>query len=383
MNLCRPFWKACLLSVVFLSFLYINVLAEQELVLAELDPESTHFGAFNSFKHTLLLISLEQNGKRPFGCLPNQYIFYNYRAEEYFAIFAGNVKINSDYTKVFRTKIHTLGGISPKNQKEWKRQARTLMKAFNISSQTMERGKMKSTNSSTVCWQQPELMDLHNKSLSSYPYLAANLCKSTWCSELYWVDSSHIKFWIHLDPKEFHLIRLNTETGGIKYEKHGPVFYRSEMRQMNAPRANLVTEENMSKNMIVLTSKKDKNIRLSWKSVKNGKIRVSLRRSKIDKTAVNDVRKKIDELVRKKRIPQALQLIKFAFWLDPENTDIKIERLKVYASLLLLEKIYDSLKNDFSQLERFNACQKLHLEKSFEILWKRNDFIKNFKEICS
>lgn len=375
--------KIIILSTAVFFFLSQGLIAKQELILVELNPSSARLGVFNSYQHKLLLVSIVNKDKRLFDCLPNKYLIYSYKTEDFYEVLAGNLKVNSDFSKIFRTKIHTLGGVDQSNRKELTRRIRELMAGFNVSPQTMEAGKMISFDNSTVCWQQPELLSIQNKVLKSFPYLVANLCKKIWCSELYWVNSSRMQFWVQINPKEFHLVSLDINTGIVDYKKHGPAFFHSELVQMNAPRENLITQKNMVGKTIMLDSGKGKNIKISWTKAKNGKITVTLRRDSSNKQAVKNIKIKISNLIKQKKIPQALQLIKFAFWLDPGNTEVKMERLKAFASLLLLGKFYYSLQHDFMESELFGACQKLHLDQAFRNLWKKEEFIQRFKKICS
>ena len=383
MTVFRLLKKTAFLLAVVVLIVYGNVSAQQVMILSEHDPKGTQFSAFNSYQHKLLLVSLIQKEKSPFQCLPNNYLFYDFGKEDFFEITAGNLKIDNTYTKLLSTKIHTLGGVTKKNQKEWEKRIKNLLQELNVSAQTLEQGKMISQDKSLICWQQPELINLLDKTKKTFPILAANLCKSSWCSELYWKDSQHMQFWVQIDPKKYHLMRLNTKSGKSEFIKEGPKFSLAMMKQANAPRDDLVTDKNMAGKSVVLTSRNGKNVRLVWKKLKNGRIQVSLQRAKKDDLAARRIQTKIAKKIKQKRIPEGLQLIKFALWLDPDNRLIKIQRLEAYASLLMVDELFKSLKTDFSKTQRFSACQKLHIEDTFKNLWKRENFIRQFKENCS
>ena len=383
MTVFRLLKKTAFLLAVLVLIVCGNVSAQQVMILSEHDPKGTQFSAFNSYQHKLLLVSLIQKEKSPFQCLPNNYFFYDFGKEDFFEITAGNLKIDNTYTKLLSTKIHTLGGVTKKNQKEWEKRIKNLLQELNVSAQTLEQGKMISQDKSLICWQQPELIHLLDKTKKTFPILAANLCKSSWCSELYWKDSQHMQFWVQIDPKKYHLMRLNTKSGESEFIKEGPKFSLAMMKQANAPRDDLVTDKNMAGKSVVLTSRNGKNVRLVWKKLKNGRIQVSLQRAKNDDLAARRIQTKIAKKISQKRIPEGLQLIKFALWLDPDNRSIKIQRLEAYASLLMVNELFKSLKTDFSKTQRFSACQKLHIEDTFKNLWKRENFIKQFKENCS
>ncbi len=360
----------------------ISASAKQEFILDEINPANRRFSAFNSYKYNLLLIALTQKNQKPFNCEPNRYIFYDYGTEDYFEIQAGNLKLNSNYSKIFLTKIHSIGRMDQYQSTEWKKAIKILLDKMNISSQTMESSKMESNDGMMACWQQPQMLNMRNNKPTSFHFLAANLCKHAWCSELYWTDSDNIQFWVQLNPKKIQLIRLNTNNSVHEFIKQSPPFYKKSFPQLNAPRDNLVTPDNLSGKTIILTSANKRKVVFTWKELSTGKIRISLFRDKDDKIAAQKTKNKIKKLLNLRQIPQAFQMIKYGFWLEPENTDIKMERLKAYASLLLFDEFFKSLKNDFSNEERFSACQKLHMEKSIRDFWKQDSFSKKFEQIC-
>ncbi|MBU3917887.1 hypothetical protein KKA14_20360, partial [bacterium] len=306
---------------------------------------------------------------------------------EYYEISASNLKINSDYTSIFTTKVVALGRATSNKDLEWKHKANSLIKNLNVSAETLEASEMRSHDGNMVCWQQPGLADIHGNHLISYPLLAANFCDNSWCGEFYWTGSNSIQFWAQIHPRKYQLILLDTKSGTYEFKKQVPVSKRKTFPQLNAPRENLVTEKNISGHLIPLSSIQGNNIRISWNKLKNNKIRVSLSRNKFDaKTAINTT-PKISKKIDQKEIPQALQLIKFALWLDPGNINIKTERLRAYWSLLLFDNLFESLKEDFTKEERFSACQKLHVETSlrtdmFRIRFQKQ-FDKNFDKICN
>ena len=139
---------------------FSDVKADDFLTLDEINPETSRLGVFNSFKHRLLLVAITKKNNSPFDCQPNRYIFYDYKKEKYFEILAGNLKISSDYSKMIKTKIHTIVSTAPDNSTEWKENVKNLLEAMNISSETMEKGKSLSTDGTAACWQQPALVDL-------------------------------------------------------------------------------------------------------------------------------------------------------------------------------------------------------------------------------
>lgn len=375
-------FKTFILLLVLVYLSTAPVLALQTLVLDELNPDTKNLSAFNSFKHHLLILAITKKNKSPFDCQENKYVFYDYRDNVYFEILAGNLKINGDYSKIFKTKIHSLGVMPVRNKGEWKKNVQTLLANLNVSSQTLESGKIKSSDGTMSCWQQPEVMTLSPKKTKTYPFLAANLCKNSWCSELYWLNSSSIQFWIQIKPKEYHLIRLNTKTGVHQFQKTSSKFYQKKPLQLNAPRDNLVTDKNIEKGQFVISSQKNKGIKLLWSTQKNGRIKATLVREHLDKKASNKVQKQIHQYVDNRQYTEAFQLLKFGFWLNPENKELKLERLRIYASLLQLDGFFNSLQSDFNESDRFYACQQMHLDNSLKNLWKQKSFSNKFKKIC-
>lgn len=355
--------------------------ARQEFSIAEVNPKLTDVGIFNSYEHKLILISLVQKSNSNFSCLPNHYFFYDYQKENIYEIFAGNLKVNSNFTYIFRTKIHSLANAHSNNTQQWLKAAKKLMNTFNISSQTMDVGKLQGKNS-VLCWQQPELLSIDSQLIRPFNFLVANLCKDQWCSDLYWKNSNTIQFWIHLNPNDYHLIRLNTKSGSFEYQTHRPKFQRASMIQENAPRNNLVTKENFSAHSVRLSSSQNKDIEITWNQLKNGNLKISLIRQKIDLKSAEKIKERISGFVQKKELSNALLLIRFAYWLTPKNESLKFERLKIFASMIQLDPFYHSLEHDFKKLEQFTICKKLHIDPSFRHLWKNSRFINKFNKIC-
>ncbi|MBT3225422.1 MAG: hypothetical protein HN580_10870 [Deltaproteobacteria bacterium] len=359
------------------------VVAKQEMHLAELNPEKTALGVFNSYKHKILLISLVQIHKPSFNCLPNQYLFYDYGTENYFEIHAGNLKISSDYTRIFLTRIHSLSGIHPKNKLEWKKALTMLSKALKVPFTLISAAQQKSLKFNRICWQQPELLNIQNRLIRSYSYLAANLCENEWCSELYWTGPKNIQFWIHEKPQTYQLVNLNIEKGITTVKTQSKKFVRTHMTQLNAPRENLINSESLAGKTLVLKKNKKNSVTLVWRKGKTGRVYVTLTREGHDLKAAQRVQNEFALQIKSKQVRHALQTAEFSLWLDPRNQNLKIERLKAFVSLALMSQFYDSLKTDFSKSDRFAVCQKLHLEPSIRHLWKKDAFVHRFKEICA
>lgn len=374
--------KPILFFPVLLMLCLQTSVAEQVITLDEVHPKQTGFAAFNSFKHGLLLVAFTQKNIEPFDCLPNRYVFYDFKNEDYFEILAGNLLINGNYTKIFRTTIHTIGKLHEKNSGEWRKRIQSVMEKLNVSSETMESGKTSSSDGITSCWQQPEVVDLETRNETSFPFLAANLCKYSWCSEFYWVDNETIQLWVQLKPDEFHRIRMNTINGSHEFNDKTGRFYKKTFVQSNAPRANLVDEKNLEEGSFTISSRKGHGIRLVWKKRTNGKINVSLVREGKDSEACRKIASRINKQLRRKQYAEALQTVKFGFWLDPDDRNLKVTRLKVHASLLLVDSFFKHLTEDFTDRERFSVCQELHMDPALKNLWKQKHFAQTFKEKC-
>jgi len=360
----------------------VPVIAKQEMHLADLSPEKTALGVFNSYKHKIILISLVQIHKPSFTCLPNQYFLYNYGTESFFEIHAGNLKISSDFTRIFLTRIHSLSDIHPKNKLEWDKALTMLSKALKVPVALVSVAHQKSQKFNRICWQQPELITVQNRLLRSYPYLAANLCENEWCSELYWTGPKNIQFWVHETPKTYQLVNLNIEEGITTVKTHSKKFIRTHIPQLNAPRENLINSESITGKTLVLKKRKNNRVTLVWRKGKTGRINVILTREGDDRKAAQRVQNEFAMQIKNKQVHQALQTAEFSLWLDPHNQKLKIERLKAFVSLSLMNRFYESLKFDFSKSDRFAVCQKLHLEPAIRHLWKKDGFAHRFKEIC-
>ncbi len=357
--------------------------ARQEMRLAELNPDKTALGVFHSYKHQILLIALVQTDKQSFNCLPNHYYLYNYGTERYFEISAGNLKINSDFSRIFRTKVHFLSGVQLSKGQERDQVLKMLSRALKIPVDLIAAAQQKSSKPDRICWQQPELLDMQNRRLRAYPFLSANLCQSQWCSELYWKSPSHIRLWIHNKPKQFQLIELDVDKSTFSVKAKSARFVRQNMQQLNAPRENLFNSQTLNGKTLLLKKGSGSNVRLEWHKETSGLIIVTLIRKGADVKAADQEQSRFQRLVKKKAFSEALQSAEFALWLDPKNQTIKIDRMKVFLSMSLMSRFFKSLEKDFLSSDRFKACQKLHLDPSIRRFWKNDAFVKRFKEICS
>lgn len=374
-----------LCAALFFIFILLagqQVHAKQELVLGEINPQKTHLGVFNSFKHHLLIVAFSQKNSQPFDCQANRYILYDFKSETISEILAGNLKISSDYTKIFQTRIHTIGSMPVEDPAEWKSTIRHLINSLGISPQTMEDGKMRSSDETSSCWQQPQLHTLKSNQITSYPYLVANLCRYAWCNELYWLDETNVQFWVQIKPKEFHLIKLNTLTGTHEFKNSASRFVKKEVIQANAPRDNLINEKNIKQGSFFLNSSTKNQIALNWKQQANKKIKVVLTRNGKNQKAAIKINQHIKSMLVQKQYTSLFQLLDFGFWLAPDDKELKLTRLKVYASMMQLERFFNSLSNDFDQEERFAVCQKLHIDQSLSNLWKHKTFSNQYKKLC-
>lgn len=350
--------------------------------LAEIDPEKTEFNAYFSHKYFQLLVSFINKTPKEFDCQPNQYFFYDLKKDHLHEEGGGNLVVNSNFSHYITTKIHTLGAPLKSNKKKWKNDIKKLIDTFDIAALTLEHGKLSSQNNRTQCWQQPVLKNISHESIQQLPYLMANMCRGYWCSDLYWTEKSSIRFWSHIDPKVFHLIELNLETGDFKLLKKTPQFSQKQKKQHNAPRKNLVNLKTSPMGMISLRSTKGDRIELRWKKTKEKKIKVFLQREKENRRAANQMIPFIASQIKNKKIPQAIQLIQFAFWLDPNNTRVKIEQLKTLSELLLYREFFDYLASAFPHGEKTDICQKVHIGNAFKKIRKLKSFPEKFKKIC-
>ncbi|MBU2512725.1 hypothetical protein KJ966_15415 [bacterium] len=375
--------SSSLLLIILLIFTMTKiVLADQKLLLDEIDPAQNRFGVFNSFEHKLLVVSITHKNTPPFDCQVNRYIFYDYGNENYYEIHGGNLKINSNYTKLIYTKVHSLESVPAKDNPDWKENIRHLVNVLSISPLTLESGKSTSTDGSRICWQQPELIEIPSRKKTPFRYLSANDCQYAWCSDLYWSDLDHVQFWIQLKPKEHNLISLNTVTGVHEFKDKKSKSYRKSHVQLNAPRENLVTEKNLNDGSFSINSQVGSTKKLQWKSQPNGRILIQLVRDNENREAANKVREQIVELRSNKRSMEAYQILKFGFWLSPDDRQLKMERLRVFASLMQIDNLLNSLERDFNKEDRFTTCQDLHVDPIIINLWKQKRFKDSFNKLC-
>ncbi len=371
-----------LIFLLFTFTLQASVKADQVLLLEDFDPNTTNLGIFNSFKYHTVIIAITQKNKLPFDCHANRYIFYDYKLEDYFEIAGGNLKINGNYTKIITSKLLTKVSIGHDDTKDLQNSLQQIASTLNVSLQTLASGKSVSTDKTVSCWQQIELVDRSTRERQSFPFLLANACQFAWCSEMYWIDDTNVNLWIQTEPKEFRLILLNTISGDYRFKSSTPKFTTQEFMQLNAPRDNLVTKTNLSNGSFTLNSKLGNRISLMWKLRPNKQIRIELIRAKSNKKAAESVVKNVQNLISQKQHAEALRLINFGFWLKPDHFQLRYEKLRIYASLALTENFFSSLKDGFTETEKFEVCKKLHVDPVLKQFWVRKDFEAGFKQLC-
>lgn len=355
----------------------------EELRLAELNPDRTALGVFHSHKHQVLLVALVQTEKSSFNCLPNQYILYQYGPEHYVEISAGNLKINSPFNRIFRTRIHSLSGLQQANPGQRDQLLQMLSKTLKVPPDLIADAQQESTPPGRICWQQPELLDMQGRRLRSYPFIAVNLCEKQWCSELYWTGPKTIRFWIHSQPREFQLIALDVEKSTYTVQSRSDRFTRPSMPQLNAPRQNLVNSKNLAGKSQILKKSAAGTVRLEWHKETSGRIVVRLLRDAANPKAAARELKRLRDQIKRKRYGEALRTAAFASWLNPNDLSIRIEETKVYLFQSRRERFFESLQRDYAASERFTACQKLHLDRSIRHFWKDELFTQRFRTVCS
>lgn len=374
-------FKTVFISLIAFIFSF-SAMAKTIYTLAEINPEKTAFNAYLSYKYNLLIISFVNQTPSSFDCLPNRYIFYNFATDQMHEEEAGNIVINSTFSHYITTKIHTLGVAPKKNSSRWKKDVKKLMQKLDISAATLEKGKLFSVKNKTQCWQQPVLKKIDHQQVKALPYLMANICKGVWCSDIYWSGKEKIRFWSHIDPSVYHLIEVDLSNNDFKLLKKTAAFKQKGKKQDNAPRKNLVNLKKSPQSHITLSSKKGNAIELKWKKDKNGNVKIFLERDAPNPNAANHFVPIISNLIRDKKVPKAIQLIQFAFWLDSTNTQVKIEQLKTLSELLLYKEFFEYLTSAFSYSEKTTACQKVHISNAFQNIRKLKSFPDQFKKIC-
>lgn len=382
----HPYKKFCRRLIclsLFIPLLALQVQAGQEITLARLNPLNTAFGVFHSYKHRLLLVALVQTDKSAFKCLPNQYYLYQYGRERFSEMSGGNLKINSDFTRIFRTRIHSLSGVQLSNKDQREQRLKMLSKTLKIPTGLFSAAQQKSNNPDRICWQQPELLDMEQQRVRTFPFLAANLCEKQWCSDLYWTGPDSIRLWIHSKPKTFQLINLDVNKSTYTVKASTPLFVKQSIPQLNAPRENLVNSKTLNGKTLSLKKSAGNHVSLEWHKETSGHIVVSLIRKGSDATAAQEEQKRYRQLAADKEFRGALQSTEFALWLDPQNQSIKIDRAKLFITLSMVSRFFESLKTEFSSAERFAACQKLHIDPFMRPLWNKEGFARQFKQICS
>lgn len=358
-----------------------GIAAEREYILAEVNPKTTQFNAYLSYKYKLLLISLVNKKSEAFSCQPNRYLIYNYGKDNLQEINAGNLSINSDFSKVFFSKVHLLPSYIDSKKKTWVKDVQSLLMKFNISSRTLEKAKLKSTKTGASCWSQAAVFDFAKQEEKSFPYLVANLCTQIWCSDHYWSSLQDIQFWAQMTPQSFHLIKVNSDTGAISILKKQALRRSLSLSQENAPRKNLVDKESLKGKNYRISSASKNQISFDWKQQENGNIIVKLIRNGENAQSAQREGKRAGRFLHEKKYTESLRAVQFGEWLDPDSFSLRLLKIKILSSLQMFDELFSTIEKSSSK-NKEKYCQTLHTDDYFRELWKRPEANQKFKKVC-
>lgn len=365
------------LSLLLALLLGAPVLSAAEgLLLTRFDPEHQTAAAYHSFERGLLLLAFERRNPERFSCEGNRYFLYDAQSERMAWFEGGNLLVSGDFKRLVYLKTHVLEPVEPANLARWKAQAKSLSEQLQVSPPVLEAAA--SEQNGRLCWQQPVLVDLSDWSETPKPFLAENLCKKRWCSELYFESSDLLRFWARLAPKEVQLVRLDLNQGAHRILKRGEPFKQPELRQQHLARENLLAGKEIKNLQLPLVGGR----RLILRQERGGSLSMTLLRQKGDgklaKTRLEEAKK-----LRAQGQPQAAYTqARLSSWLNPVDFEPRYLQLQALAGYAGSGAVFDLLNEEFKGQHKNRACQRIHLDQAFKRLKKQPLFLDQFAAAC-
>jgi hypothetical protein len=370
----------------FFIFLFFSInqtqAAPRTWKVADVIPEFQLFRVYHSFKAKTILISIQNRDTVPFSCQPNRYLLYQYGKEQFREIHAANLMLDNDFQKAFFTQVRVLGGGVDNSKQKLVHEVQNLLKDFEVSSKTLEVSKSRGAGGRIACWQQAAALDLKKDKVKKFPVLVANFCKSSWCADQFWNKEGKMQLWGRMNPGFMHLIAIDTISGELQLMKKQPFHYRKYFASENAPRASVVTPENIKGKTIRLFHSKQKSISLVWKQVKDNMVEVMLVRTAPDKTATRKAQFRMKTLMQQKDYTEMLAYMPFALWVSDDDPEIKYMKLKLLGAMYQYEEMFNLLEKDFPGAKRVQYCQKIHLDPDFATVRTKEVFAEGFRKLC-
>ena len=367
--------KSFLLSLLVLWVGASNLKAAQGLELARFNPGYVQPQVYHSFEQGLLLVALEAKRTASFSCAPNRYLLYQAQGETLTWFEGGNLLLSPDLSHLVYLKIQTLDPVLPDRIPAWETQAKALVNQLQVGPLVLEEAAM--NDGQRQCWQQPVWVSLAQGSQKPLPFLAANLCKKHWCSQLSFEGPQSLRLWVRLEPKLVHFVKLDLETGMADPLRFGPSFTKEDLVATHAPREDLLKGKEFQNVQLPLAQ----GARLIFRPEGGEVSLVLLRKSPDPQTAAARLQSAAEAL-KAAQVQSALDQGRQAAWLDPANFEAKYFVLSALAAAGETAQLFESLLEDFSAPEKEKACGKMHLDEAFKKLKQQTLFLQQFKANC-
>ena len=367
--------KSSLLSLLLLLVGVSSLRAAQGLELARFNPGLVQPQVYHSFEQGLLLVALEAKGTSRFSCAPNRYLVYQAQGETFTWFEGGNLLLSPDLTELVYLKIHTLDPVLPDQVPAWEAQAKGLVSQMQVGPVVLEEAAM--SDGQRQCWQQPVRVSLAQGDPKPLPFLAANLCKKRWCSQLSYEGPRSLRLWVRLEPKQVHFVKLDLETGLAETLRSGPSFTKEDLVAVHAPREDLLKGKDLQNAQLPLAQ----GARLILRP-EGGEVSLVLLRKSPDPQTAQARLKAASEALQAGAGEQALAQGRQAAWADPSNFEAKYFVLTALASAGETAQLFETLLEDFSAPEKDKACGQMHLDEAFKKLKQQALFLQQFKANC-
>ena len=348
--------------------------ATQGIELLQYNPNTQVAKVYHSFKEGFLLISLEAQGQDHFSCAPNKYVIYQTNPERLSQINGGNLRVSSDFQHLVYLKIHQLNNTEPAQLQQWDKAAKELVEQLQSTPAVFDASAMKDLKGQ--CWQEPVLVRTRDAQETPLHLIAANLCKTRWCSHISLTNEGTVKLWVWLEPQKLYLAELQ-KTGLPTLSRQSPPFTEPNIIQDSVPREDLLKEKDLKNKQIPLENGK----RLVLKHHR-GIVHITLLRKSPDIRLAATWFKMAQVSFQQGQFHTAFQQARFAAWLNPAEFNIRYFALSSLARYGGIQEIFSQINTNFPGQQRQKACAKMHLDPNFKKLKRQQLFLEQFGQSC-
>ncbi|MDX2471117.1 MAG: hypothetical protein QNL04_11135 [SAR324 cluster bacterium] len=365
------------LFLVLISLLWVSsAFAQRSLELTKGNDGVLRL--YHSYKSHLLTLSTQKKPTETSACEQNQYLFYDYKKDSVFEVTGASMMITRDYKYAIVAEIVVIKAVEKSKLKEFTKSLKAIASELKASSTLLEKTAINKADGKAMCWQRLTVVDLATFSTKKYPIILANLCPVGNCSEIQIEKNGKVKLWANVEPNQMHQIIFDPKSGGYSFGAKKKEHSIKPRIFDNAFRENLLKKPSGS---LKLSSARRNKSSVTWKKIGRSPV-VKLLRTGVDVRRAQELSKKVAQLNKEKEYKRASNLASFALWLDPDSVGAGYEKLKAQGLMGDLKGFFQKLRKDFNYKARVQTCRKLHLDADLQPLWKKQAFIKSFKEVC-